>query len=89
MVVTVYADATGLFTEEEYNLDNLCEIDVPDKIVEEYYKYAKTECDASCIADGFDPTFYDWYHNVYTAEITDDFLAFAADRYDYKPVLAA
>lgn len=88
MVITVYADSTELFTEEECNLDNLCEIDIPDKILEEYYKTFKAECDAECIANGYDPCFYNYFYWVVTADITDGLLPYAYENYGYKPELA-
>ncbi len=88
MILTVYADATGLFTEEECDIENLCEIEVPEQIILDYYRTYKTYCDADCLVEGFSPSFHNWYYEVYTANITDDFLNFAAVKYNYKPVLA-
>lgn len=44
MVISMYADNTGLFTEEECNYDNTTELEVPRWIVEEWYKTHKKEC---------------------------------------------
>lgn len=85
MMVTVYADTIGLLSEEECDKDNLCEVEVPDRVVEEWYQENKLACDAEAIANGFDPTFYDWYYHAYTADSTNGLIAFAADRYSYIP----
>lgn len=88
MTLTVYADTTGLFTEEELWVDNLCDLEVPEEIVREYYEKYKDELEGECVSNGYEPSFENWYTAVYTADSTDDFIAFAEDQYGYKPILA-
>ena len=86
LTVTVYADTTGLFTEEQINwlLDgpsvwgNICDILVPESIVREWYeKYYED-----------DETFEEWFHEIYTCDDTDGLYEFAAKRMGVNPQLA-
>ena len=89
LAVTVYADTTGLFTEEQINwlLDgpsvwgNICDILVPESIVREWYeKY--------CADDDEADTFEKWFKEVYTCDDTDGLHEFAAERMGADPQLA-
>ena len=46
ITMTIYCDTTGLFTEEECNQENLCEMDFPEKLVRGWYESRKEEFDA-------------------------------------------
>ena len=73
--VLVYADTTGLFTEEEMSQDNCCDLLFPRWMVEEWY-------------NNFSEGFYDkeeypfdrWYYEEYTADDTDGLYAFCVER---------
>lgn len=43
MVITVYAEDTGLFSEEECNWDNTTTLEVPKWVLEEWYKKHEEE----------------------------------------------
>lgn len=80
LLVDVYADDTGLFTEDEYNYDNIVLLEVPRWVVEEWYKAHEKEFkeetmhELSITED--EATFDKWIKEVYTH---DDFIGF----YDY------
>lgn len=61
--VTVYADTTPFFTEEELDKDNICEIEIPEKLLHDYFVQilAPERC--------YDT--YDEFMNKYTANDTD------------------
>lgn len=73
MIVGIYADQTGKFTEEELNRDNWCEVDIPEEILRMWYE-------ENNLADGTawelkkpieDVTFEDWYNEVSCGDDTD------------------
>ena len=67
--VCVYADTTGLFTEEEILSDNLCELLFPRHLVEEWYNLFSDEYKRKY-------SFDNWYYEEYTADETDGFYTF-------------
>lgn len=70
--VCVYADTTGLYTDEECDFDNLCYIDFPEDIVLDWFIQGK-------INDNIDRDldFWTWYNDEYTADDTDGLYLFA------------
>lgn len=62
LYVDVYADDTGLFTEEECDYNNITTLIVPRWIVEEWYKQYEEEI-----------VFDKWFGEIYTC---DDFIGF-------------
>lgn len=82
--VTVYADSTGLFSEDECNYDNLCEVCFPEEIVIEWYNENKNACDEDTSRDLrkliSECTYEDWINDVYTADGTDGLYEFALKR---------
>lgn len=77
LMVTVYADDTGLFSEEEYNYDNTTDLDVPRWVVEAWYKKHEKEFKEQAVDELNIPeeevTFDKWFKEVYTC---DDFIGF-------------
>ena len=82
--VCVYADTTGLFSEDEVDIDNLCDIAFPKRIVEQYYEESKDVFDAETSRELNIPieecTFDKWLHEVYIAEDTEELFEFARER---------
>lgn len=78
--VTVYADDTGLFTEEECNYCNIVDLIVPYWIIEEWYMKNENENKRATIHELHiseeEATFERWFNSVY---ICDDVIGF----YDY------
>lgn len=62
LLVDVYADDTGLFSEEECDYNNITTLIVPRWIVEEWYKQYEEEI-----------VFDKWFGEIYTC---DDFIGF-------------
>lgn len=77
LLVTVYADDTGLFSEEEYNYDNMTDLDVPRWVVEAWYQKHEKEFKEQAVDELNIPeeevTFDKWFKEVYTC---DDFIGF-------------
>lgn len=77
MIVTVYADDTGLFTEEECNFNNMVDLVVPGWVVKEWYEKhiddLKTDTMTELGVSEEDATFDRWVNEVCTC---DDFLGF-------------
>ena len=82
--ITVYCDDTGLFTEEECELENLCEAPFPEDIVREWYMENKMFFDEDTAEwTGIPISQCDyklWLNNAYTAESVIGLCAFAAER---------
>ncbi len=80
VAVTVYADDTGLFTEEECNYCNIVDLIVPYWIVKEWYTTNEKENKESAMNELHvseeEATFERWFNSVC---ICDDFIGF----YDY------
>lgn len=70
--VTVYCDSTGLYTEEECNENNLCDIYFPEDIVYEWFIQNQINRDID-----YDLDFWTWYNDEYTADDTDGLYLFA------------
>lgn len=82
MIIGMYADQTGLFTEEELNFDNWCEVDIPEEILRKWY----TE---NNLAEGTayelrkpieDVTFEDWFYEVSQGDDTDGLYRFSVEN---------
>lgn len=67
MYITMYADDTGLFSEAECNKDNTVGFDIPQWILEEWFKSGKKENKDMGIDDY--NTFEDWYNNYIHDEL--------------------
>ena len=82
--VTVYCDSTGLYSDEECEIENLTEIMLPRTIVEAWYYEHMSEFDTDTVNELKIPmaesTFDLWYSDVYTAESTDGICDFARGR---------
>lgn len=78
--VCIYCDSTGLFSEEEYCLENLTDMMFPEWIVREWYKENEKECIKDCEAEHEEPCFENWINNSYTADSTDGLYNFAVER---------
>lgn len=79
MIIGMYADQTGLFSEEEIMEDNWCELDIPEEILRKWYE-------VNDLAEGTayelgkpieDVTFEDWYNEVSWGGDTDGLFDFA------------
>ena len=83
ITMTIYCDTTGLFTEEECNQENLCEMDFPEKLVRGWYESRKEEFDADIDVEWSigkkEHTFENWLDS-YTADGTDGLYDFCAAR---------
>lgn len=82
--VCVYADSTGMYTEEECDFDNLVGLEFPEWIVREFYKKYESEF-VEETSDELDKpesecTFEDWYNEVYTADDTIDLFEFSVNH---------
>lgn len=81
ILMTVWADTTGQYTEEECNFDNMCVIELPRRIVYSYYKEREADFVAETMAELSVPkaecTFDKWVNNVYTCEDTDGLFQYA------------
>lgn len=81
ILMTVWADTTGQYTEEECNFDNMCIIELPRRIVYSYYKVHEADFVAETMAELSIPkaecTFDKWVNNVYTCEDTDGLFQYA------------
>lgn len=81
ILMTVWADTTGQYTEEECHFDNLCIIELPRRIVYSYYKEHEADFVAETMAELSIPkaecTFDKWVNNVYTCEDTDGLFQYA------------
>lgn len=78
--VCIYCDSTGLFSEEEYCLENLTDMMFPEWIVREWYKENEKECIKDCEAEHEEPCFENWINNSYTADSTDGLYDFAVQK---------
>lgn len=78
--VTVYADNTGLFTEEECNCDNTVDLIVPYWVAKEWYLKNENENKRATMHELHvseeEATFDRWFSSVYICEDFDGF-------YDY------
>lgn len=78
--VCIYCDSTGLFSEEEYCLENLTDMMFPEWIVREWYKENEKECIKDCEAEHEEPCFENWINNSYTADSTDGLYDFTVQK---------
>ena len=72
--VLVYADNTGLFTEEEIMQDNCCDLLFPRWMVEEFYNTFTDEHYKKHYP------FNVWFNEEYTADDTNGLYAFCKER---------
>ena len=84
VAVCVYCDTTGLYTEEEYEIENLTELDFPLSLLREYYESNRKEFVEEIVDELGIPdetaTFDLWRKEVYTADSTINFYDFCAER---------
>lgn len=78
--ICIYCDSTGLFSEEEYCLENLTDMMFPEWIVREWYKENEKTCIEDCEAEHEEPCFENWINNSYTADSTDGLYDFAVQK---------
>ena len=73
IVIGMYADQTGLYTEDELAWDNWCELEIPERIVRQWYEandLAKETAEELCIPIE-EATFERWLNEVYNGDDTD------------------
>ena len=70
MYMTVFCDTTPWYTDEEIAEDNMCDLQFPRKMVQEYY----------ISTGGSIYNFVEWVQDIYTADDTDGLFSFCADR---------
>ena len=71
--IGIYADQTGLYTEDELALDNWCELEIPEWIVRQWYEandLAKETADELGIPIE-EATFERWLNEVSNGDDTD------------------
>ena len=73
--VTVYRDSTGLFSENEFGVDNMCEMMFDEAVVEEWFE--------ENVSPYVDYGFEVWYLDEYTCDDTDGLYDFAVSRGDH------
>lgn len=82
--VCVYRDTTELYTMEECDEDNLADLDFPLSLLREFYESNQDEFVRETMYDLGIPaekaTFDVWRKEVYTADSTDGFYNFCAER---------
>ena len=71
MEMTVYCDTTPWFSDEEMLRDNMCEMQFPRKMVQEFYI---KHCGGSI------NSFVEWLQDEYTADDTDGLFAYCEDH---------
>ena len=75
--VTIYCDATGLFSEAECNRDNMCELMFDERVVKEFfYMFLKPDYD-------LDIGFEQWFTDEYTCDDTYGLYDFAVSKGDH------
>ena len=80
ILVCIYCDSTGLFSEEECCSENLTDMMFPEWIVREWYKENEKACIKDCEAEHEEPCFENWINNSYTADSTDGLYNFAVQK---------
>ena len=83
LTVTIYCDSTDLYTEEEIECENMCELDFPERIVKEWYKANEKECIEDQLIFGYsreEACFDLWISKVYDCDGTDGLYDFAKER---------
>ena len=85
--VTVYCDSSGLFSEEECEQDNLCELAFPLVLLREYYDQNRQAYENEQIAHlkcrPEECSFEAWLEDAYTADSTDALCDYARQRQFY------
>lgn len=86
-MVCLYCDSTGLFSEEECDEDNLCDMLFPQEILREWYRTnedafmeASPEVIKGKLQEMKDDAWKYWFDFYSTAEDTDGLFQFALDR---------
>lgn len=86
IVIGMYADQTGLYTEDELAWDNWCELEIPERIVRQWYEennLAEETAEELCIPIE-EATFERWLKGVCWGEDTDGLFQFSVDN-GYTP----
>lgn len=86
IVIGMYADQTGLYTEDELARDNWCELEIPERIVRQWYEVnnlAKETADELGIPIE-EATFERWLNEVSNGDDTDGLFQFSVDN-GYTP----
>lgn len=82
IVIGMYADQTGLYTEDELARDNWCELEIPERIVRQWYEEnnlaKETAYELGIPIE--EATFERWLDEVYWGESTDGLFQFALDN---------
>ena len=85
--VCIYADTTGLFTNDQCDEDNMCNVAFPVEILRKWYE-VHTEIAWETAADLKKPinevTFEDWLNHTIWADDTDGLWQFSIDN-GYMP----
>lgn len=79
MIIGMYADQTGLFSEEEIMDDNWCELDIPEEILRKWYEVNNLADDtANYLGKPIEEcTFENWLNEVSQGDDTDGLYDFA------------
>ena len=88
VTIGMYADQTGLFTEDEIMFDNWAEFEIPEWIVREWYKENNLVEDTSEYLRKpiEDCTFEDWLYGVSQGDDTDGLYEFSVSH-GFTPTL--
>lgn len=73
--VAIYCDTTGLFSEEECDMDNICYMMFEESIVEEWFEEK--------MAPDVDYGFEFWYTQEYDCDETDGLYEYAVSKGDH------
>lgn len=87
----VYADSTGLYTEQECECDNLIDLEFNEDVVKKWYELNKEDFDRDTAYELNKPeeecTYEDWRDEVSWAELTDGLFDFAIANGDHPIIL--
>ena len=80
MKVTMYADQTGQYTEDEIMWCNCVEVEIPESILREFYEEMGCAIDFTGDYSDIEPSFENWIHCVYDNDSTEGLYDFAVQR---------
>ncbi len=86
IVIDIYADTTGQYSEDECQYCNCASVQIPERIVRQWYEenFGKEEKLYFC-GDEFENTFETWLKEVYTCDDTDGLYDFSVSH-GFTPV---
>ena len=80
IAITMYADQTGQYTEDEIARCNCTEVRIPESIIREFYEEMGCVIDFSGDYADIEPSFENWIHCVYDNDSTEGLYDFAVQR---------